>query len=72
MFGYILGTDTICRGTFWVQTQFIGVHFGYKTKFRHQVEIFVTLEMSGFARPTFLIGGKFPYALSIILCKSKI
>ncbi|HCZ2468777.1 TPA: hypothetical protein O2Z50_002837 [Staphylococcus aureus] len=33
---------------------------GTKTKFRHQVEIFVTLEMSGFARPTFLIGGKFP------------
>ena len=28
-----MGTDTICRGTFWVQTQFIGGgHFGYKHK----------------------------------------
>ena len=27
-----MGIDTICRGTFWVQTQFIGVHFGYKNK----------------------------------------
>jgi len=28
-----LGTDTTYRGTFWVQTQHIGVHFGYKTVF---------------------------------------
>jgi hypothetical protein len=38
-----MGTDTICRGTFWEQN----------TKFRHQKKNSENFEMSGFARPTF-------------------
>ncbi len=58
-------------GTKWVQIQYVGEHFGYKhnlqgyflgtnTKFRHQKKNSETFEMSGFARPTFVKGGKFP------------
>ncbi|AOF49784.1 hypothetical protein AC806_10520 [Tetragenococcus halophilus] len=38
-----MGTNAIYRGTFWVQTQ----------KNDCTLEIAVSLEMSGFARPTF-------------------
>lgn len=58
-------------GTKWVQTQYVGEHFGYKrnlqgyilgtkTKCRHQKKNSEAFEMSGFARPTFVKGGKFP------------
>jgi len=33
---------------------------GTNTKFRHQKKNSETFEMSGFARPTFVKGGKFP------------
>lgn len=45
-----MSTDTICRGDIW----------GTNTKCRHQKKNFETFEMSGFARPTFVKGGKFP------------
>ena len=35
MAGYKLGTDTIYRGTTWVQSQFVGVQPGYKTQKMH-------------------------------------
>ena len=35
MAGYKLGTDTIYRGTTWVQSQFVGVQTGYKTQKMH-------------------------------------
>lgn len=35
MAGYKLGTDTIYRGTNWVQSQFVGVQPGYKTQKMH-------------------------------------
>ena len=59
-------------GTKWVQTQYVGgdilgtntIYRGYilgtNTKCRHQKKNFETFEMSDFARPTFVKGGKFP------------
>ena len=35
MAGYKLGTDTIYRGTIWVQSRFVGVQPGYKTQKMH-------------------------------------
>ena len=35
MAGYKLGTDTIYRGTTWVQSRFVGVQPGYKTQKMH-------------------------------------
>lgn len=55
-------------GIFWVQTQFIGGYIlGTNTKCRHQKKNFETFEMSGFARPTFVKGGKFPLCSQLMI-----
>ena len=56
-----MGTDTICRGDILgTNTIYRGYILGTNTKCRHQKKNFETFEMSGFARPTFVKGGKFP------------
>ena len=59
-----MGTDTIYRGTFWVQTRYTGGHFGYKTNFRHLKKTLYPLKCLASPDLPFSKVANFPYALT--------